>query len=54
MTVPTITELDLEALATLTPDLNFEDDERRAVLLENQSRDICIFWPIVNTHSGGT
>ncbi|CAI1173998.1 MULTISPECIES: UvrD-helicase domain-containing protein [Serratia] len=40
MTVPTITELDLEALATLTPDLNFEDDERRAVLLENQSRDI--------------
>lgn len=40
MTVPTITELDLEALATLTPDLNFEDDDRRAVLLENQSRDI--------------
>lgn len=40
MTVPTITEVDLEALATLAPDLNFEDEERRAVLLENQCRDI--------------
>tara|TARA_R110001606_G_C15397931_1_gene652453 strand:- start:192 stop:2102 length:1911 start_codon:yes stop_codon:yes gene_type:complete len=40
VTVPTITELDLEALALLTPDLNFEDQERRSVLLENGSRDI--------------
>jgi len=40
MTVPAITEQDLEALALLTPDLNFEDQERRAVLLENASRDI--------------
>lgn len=40
MTVPVITEQDLEALALLTPDLNFEDQERRAVLLENASRDI--------------
>lgn len=40
MTVPAITEQDLEALALLTPDLNFEDRERRAVLLENASRDI--------------
>ncbi|MDU9034250.1 UvrD-helicase domain-containing protein [Pseudomonas corrugata] len=31
---------DLAALLDLTPDLNFNDHERRAVLLENQSRDI--------------
>lgn len=40
MTIPAITQLDLEALAKLTPDLNFEDDERRAVLLESQCKDI--------------
>lgn len=40
MTVPVINAADLAALRELTPDLNFDDQERRAVLLENQSRDI--------------
>ncbi|MBV4538760.1 UvrD-helicase domain-containing protein [Pseudomonas urmiensis] len=40
MTVPVIDATDLEALNDLTPDLNFNDHERRTVLLENQSRDI--------------
>lgn len=40
MTVPMINAADLAALRELTPDLNFDDQERRAVLLENQSRDI--------------
>jgi len=40
MSIPVITEQDLDELAALYPDLNFTDDERRAVLLEGQSRDI--------------
>ena len=40
MSIPIITEHDLDELAALYPDLNFTDDERRAVLLEGQSRDI--------------
>lgn len=40
MTVPTITELDVAALAAIAPDLEFADAERRAVLLENGSRDV--------------
>ena len=40
MTVPVIGAGDLDALHDLTPDLNFNDHERRTVLLENQSRDI--------------
>lgn len=40
MTVPEIVEHDLATLAKLAPDLSFADQERRAVLLENGSRDI--------------
>ena len=40
MTVPVITEQDLEELAIFTADLNFTDPERRAVLLESGTRDI--------------
>lgn len=40
MTVPVIDATDFAALIELTPDLNFDDEERRAVLLENQSCDI--------------
>ncbi len=40
MTVPVITEPDLAELSSFTTDLNFTDAERRAVLLENGTRDI--------------
>ncbi|MTV37537.1 UvrD-helicase domain-containing protein [Duganella radicis] len=40
MTLPVITQEDLDALATLAADLQFADAERRAVLLEGNSRDI--------------
>jgi len=40
MTIPVITEQELADLANLAADLNVSDDERRAVLLENSSRDI--------------
>jgi hypothetical protein len=40
MTVPTLTEQDLERLFTTLPTLDFRDAERRAVLLEGGSRDI--------------
>lgn len=40
MTVPVIDATDLAALLDLMPDLRFDDQERRAVLLENQSCDI--------------
>ncbi|RFD32112.1 hypothetical protein CER19_05710 [Pseudomonas sp. GL93] len=40
MTVPLIDATDLVALLDLTPDLSFDDQERRAVLLENRSCDI--------------
>lgn len=40
MNIPLITEVDLAELTEIAPDLNFTDAERRAVLLENGSRDI--------------
>lgn len=40
MSIPIITERDLDELTALYPNLNFTDVERKAVLLESQSRDI--------------
>lgn len=40
MTLPVLTDEDVEALAALTTDLDFTDAERRAVLLERGTRDV--------------
>lgn len=40
MTLPVLTDEDIDALAALTADLDFTDAERRAVLLERGTRDV--------------
>lgn len=40
MTLPVLSDEDIEALAALTADLDFTDAERRAVLLESGTRDV--------------
>lgn len=40
MTLPVLSAEDIEALTTLTSDLDFSDAERRAVLLEGETRDV--------------
>jgi DNA helicase II / ATP-dependent DNA helicase PcrA len=40
MTLPVLSDEDVEALAALTADLDFTDAERRAVLLERGTRDV--------------
>lgn len=40
MTLPVLSDDDIEALAALTADLDFTDAERRAVLLEGGTRDV--------------
>jgi DNA helicase-2/ATP-dependent DNA helicase PcrA len=40
MTLPVIFDVDIDTLVALAADLDFADTERRAVLLENETRDV--------------